>query len=187
MVQYAAMALDAVKVNLASAGGPLAHHDLMSPYIWTDPDGCRILLRVVPNPLGPADPTGVVYCGKTDDGLTFELDDKPAIMPGPEFDDAGGCEDPSVVMALNNDLLVYYTGVDARREQGCLMVARGRDLSTLIKQRVLLRAPEGEGSSRKPPWRKAPTDASGCSMNMRPGSRSMACAKAWAHRASAWR
>ena len=149
MVHYAAVALDDVRVNLAAAGGPLASHDLMSPYIWTDPGGCRILLRVVPNPLGPADPTGVVYCGTTDDGLTFMLDEQPAIVPGPEFDDAGGCEDPSVVVALNQDLLVYYTGVDARRTQGCMMVARGRDLTSLIKQRVALKAPDGEGNIKE--------------------------------------
>ncbi|GAC1413675.1 MAG: hypothetical protein NVSMB69_15970 [Novosphingobium sp.] len=149
MVHFIAVALDDVRVDLAEEDGPLAHHDLMSPYVWTDDNGCRILLRVVPNPLGPTDPTGVVYCGKSNDGLWFHLDAKPAIAPGPEFDDAGGCEDPTVVMALNHDLLVYYTGVDARRTQGAMMVARGRDLSTLVKERVALKAPEGEGNIKE--------------------------------------
>jgi predicted GH43/DUF377 family glycosyl hydrolase len=149
MVHFIAVALDDVRVDLAEEDGPLAHHDLMSPYVWTDDNGCRILLRVVPDPLGPADPTGVIYCGKSTDGLWFHLDANPAIAPGPEFDDAGGCEDPTVVVALNHDLLVYYTGVDAKRAQGAMMVARGRDLSTLIKERVALKAPPGEGNIKE--------------------------------------
>jgi hypothetical protein len=46
-------------------------------------------------------------------------------------------------------LLVYYTGVDAKRAQGAMMVARGRDLSTLIKERVALKAPPGEGNIKE--------------------------------------
>ena len=149
MVHYAVEALDEVHIDLAAPGGALEHYDLMSPYVWSDDRGCRILLRCVPNPLGPTDPTGVVYCGKSSDGLTFAMDTTPAIAPGPQIDDAGGCEDPTVVIAQNQDLLVYYTGVDARRTQGCMMVARGRDLASLVKQRVLLKAPEGEGNIKE--------------------------------------
>lgn len=149
MTQYVAIALDDVKLDLAHDGGPLDGQDLMSPYVWTDDTGCRILLRVVPNPIGPGQPTGVIWSGKSDDALNFRIDPEPAIYPGPQVDDAGGCEDPTVVLAFNHDLLVYYTGVDAKREQGCLMVARGHDLEHLEKQRVLLRAPENEGNIKE--------------------------------------
>lgn len=146
---YAVEALDDVSVDLASEGGPLEHHDLMSPYVWTDDSGMRMLLRVVPRPLGPDDPTGLIHCGKSGDGLAFMLGREPAIRPGPEIDDAGGCEDPTVVIAQDRNLLVYYTGVDKARQQGALMVARGADLENLVKERVALKAPPGEGNIKE--------------------------------------
>ena len=45
--------------------------------------------------------------------------------------------------------LVFYTGVDAARTQGSLLVAKGPKLTELHEQRVLLRAPEGEGNIKE--------------------------------------
>lgn len=148
-VTYVVVAVDEVTVDLAREGGPIAGQDLMSPYVWTDGHGIRLLLRVVPRPLGPGDPTGVIYAGTSADGLAFTLDPEPAIRPGPEVDDAGGCEDPTVVLAEDGHLLVYYTGVDKARQQGAMMVARGSDLTHLAKERVALKAPPGEGNIKE--------------------------------------
>lgn len=149
MTGFVVEALDDVTLDMSQPDGLLAGYDLMSPYVWTDPDGCHLLVRVLPDPLGSADPTGVIYCGHSDDGLRFVMDHAPAIAPGPGVDDAGGVEDPTVVIAERGELLVYFTGVDAARSQGCLMVARGTDLARLTKQRVALKAPPGEGNIKE--------------------------------------
>lgn len=149
MTTYGVEALDEVTLDITGAGGRLAGHDLMSPFVWTEGERCRMLVRVVPNPLGPADPTGVIWGGDSSDGLHFVMRGAPAILPGPDDVDAGGCEDPTVVRGDKGDYLIFYTGVDARRRQGCLLVAQGPDLTSLTKQRVMLKAPEGEGNIKE--------------------------------------
>jgi predicted GH43/DUF377 family glycosyl hydrolase len=102
----------------------------------------------VPHPFGSADPTGVIWCGNSEDGLTFHMDPRPAIVPGPESIDSGGVEDPTVVQ--NDDgLMVYYTGVRADRQQGSLLLAAGPDPYQLTKREVVLRAAEGEGNIKE--------------------------------------
>jgi predicted GH43/DUF377 family glycosyl hydrolase len=44
------------------------------------------------------------------------MDDKPAIVPGPDEIDAGGVEDPTVEPA-DEGLFVYFTGVETGRRQ----------------------------------------------------------------------
>lgn len=154
-MDYVVERLDTVTLDIAGPDGLLAGHDLMSPYVWEEKgdEGAkgrvRMLVRVLKNPLEPGDPTGVIYAGTSRDGLAFAMTDKPAITPGPDEVDAGGVEDPTVVLAENGLLLVFFTGVDARREQGSLLVAKGRDLHSLEKERVLLKAPEGEGNIKE--------------------------------------
>ncbi|HEX7930440.1 MAG TPA: glycosidase, partial [Sphingomicrobium sp.] len=46
-------------------------------------------------------------------------------------------------------LLVFFTGVDAKREQGSMLVAKGADLDSLKKEKVLLKAPKGEGNIKE--------------------------------------
>lgn len=138
-----------VTLDIAGEDGLLAGHDLMSPYVWQVDGRAHLLVRVLKNPLGPSDPTGVIYAGVSDDGLLFRMKNKPAILPGPDEIDAGGVEDPTVVLSLDNDLIVFYTGVDARREQGSLMIASGPDLACLAKRAVMLKAPEGEGNIKE--------------------------------------
>src|SRR3546814_13673177 len=74
---------------------------------------------------------------------------EPSITPGPEPVDAGGCEDPTVVRGAEGAYLIFYTGVDVKRQQGALLVAEGPSLTQLQKQRVMLKAPEGEGNIKE--------------------------------------
>lgn len=148
-IAYVVEDVDVVTLDIARGDGLLAGHDLMSPYVWQVKGQIHLLVRVLKNPLGPEDPTGVIYAGLSDDGLLFTMKDKPAIVPGPDDVDAGGVEDPTVVLSSDNHLLVFYTGVDARREQGSLLVASGPDLTHLTKREVMLKAPAGEGNIKE--------------------------------------
>lgn len=149
MAAYVVEELQTVTLDIARPDGRLTHHDLMSPYVWMEGETYHLLVRVVPNPLGPSDPTGVIWGGKSDDGLIFRMEEAPAILPGPNPDDAGGCEDPTVVLGEDGAYLVFYTGVDAARSQGALLLAKGQDLTSLREQRVMLKAPEGEGNIKE--------------------------------------
>lgn len=146
---YVVEDLAVVTLDIAGEDGLLAGHDLMSPYVWQVKGRTHLLVRVLKNPLGPSDPTGVIYAGESDDGLVFKMLDKPAIMPGPDKIDAGGVEDPTVVLSSAHNLLVFYTGVDVHRQQGSLVIASGPDLTSLTKRAVMLKAPKGEGNIKE--------------------------------------
>lgn len=148
-LDFAVEALDVVTLDIAGEDGLLSGHDLMSPYVWRRGGEYKLLVRVLKNPLGAADPTGVIYAGSSVDGLAFAVQSAPAIVPGPDAFDAGGVEDPTVVLSDGGELLVFYTGVDGARQQGSLLVARGTDLADLAKEQVLLKAPEGEGNIKE--------------------------------------
>ena len=148
-VDYVVEKLEIVNLDIAREDGLLSGHDLLSPYVWQQDEKTHLLVRVLKNPLGPTDPTGVIYAGTSSDGLLFTMEATPAITPGPDFIDAGGVEDPSVVIAEKGGLLVFVTGVDGNREQGSLLVAKGRDLHTLKKGAVMLKAPEGRGNIKE--------------------------------------
>ncbi|MES2337015.1 MAG: glycosidase [Pseudomonadota bacterium] len=148
MVAYVVEALEEVTLDVTRAGGRLAGYDLMSPFVWCEGGAYRLLVRVLPDPLGPDDPTGIIWGGDSNDGRVFAMHDTPAIRPGPDADDAGGCEDPTVVTGPDG-YRIFYTGVDATRSQGCLMVASGHDLTALVKQAVMLKAPVGEGNIKE--------------------------------------
>lgn len=146
---YMVTRIDAVTLDIAGTGGALDGYDLMSPYVWEQDGRIQLMVRVLPNPLGPGDPTGVIHAGTSRDGLSFTMQEKPAIVPGPNFEDRGGVEDPTVVVSGAGQLLVFYTGVDGRREQGSLLVASGTSIADLRKEVVLLKAPEGEGNIKE--------------------------------------
>lgn len=148
-ITYGVEDIATVQLDIAGANGLLAGHDLMSPYVWEVDGRIHLLVRVLKNPLGPSDPTGVIYAAVSDDGLLFTTKPEPAIVPGPDAVDTGGVEDPTVVLSSDKGLLVFYTGVDARREQGSLLVAAGTDLTHLSKRKVALKAPEGEGNIKE--------------------------------------
>ena len=103
----------------------------------------------------------MIWCGYSDDGLTFHMDPKPVIVPGPEPIDAGGVEDPTVVQ--NNDgLMVYYTGVQADRRQGSMLLASGPDPYSLKKREVIFKAPAGEGNFKEATLLQAPDKSCEC-------------------------
>ena len=145
MPTYAVEAIDDVTI---AAESPIDGMELMSPYVWREDGRYRMLVRGVPDPLGPHDPTGLIACGASDDGLAFALDAALAIAPGPDAADAGGCEDPTVVTGPDG-YVVYYTGVDAARSQGSLIAASGPSIAALVKRRVALEAPPGEGNIKE--------------------------------------
>ncbi|MEP7005534.1 MAG: glycosidase [Sphingomonas bacterium] len=145
MAAYVVEALDDV---LLSCSEPLKSMDWMSPFVWQDATGIRIMVRGVPDPLGPDDATGIIWSGRSADGLTFVMSDTPAIGPGPEPSSAGGVEDPTVV-TRKGEVRVFYTGVDIKRKQGSMLVAAGPDLEHLEERAVMLEAPEGEGNIKE--------------------------------------
>ena len=131
MITYVVEQLDTVTLT----GGPLTSTmDLMSPFVWREKDAYRIMVRGVPNPLGPTDPTGLIVGGSGSDGLSFAMDDQLALVPGPGPDDAGGCEDPTVFVKADGSYLVYYTGVDAAHQQGSMIFVAARRLSRFRKR-----------------------------------------------------
>ncbi|WP_406694034.1 glycoside hydrolase family 130 protein [Sphingomonas cannabina] len=149
-LDFAVEQIDVVQLDIAERpDGLLAAHDLMSPYVWEAEGRMRLLVRVLKNPLGPGDPTGIIYAGESADGLFFRTEPTPAIVPGPDDVDAGGVEDPTVVIGDEPHLLVFYTGVDGKRDQGSLLVATGPDLTHLTKDKVLLKARAGEGNIKE--------------------------------------
>lgn len=147
-LDFAVESIDVVTLDIAREDGLLAGYDLMSPYVWERDGVLNLLVRVLPNPLGADQPTGVIYAGTSADGLAFSMESKPAISPGPDPSDAGGVEDPTVVLS-QEQILVFYTGVERGRGQGSLLVAQGRDLTGLSKKQVLLKAPDGEGNIKE--------------------------------------
>jgi predicted GH43/DUF377 family glycosyl hydrolase len=153
VVAYVVEQVDAVWLI---AGEPLKSMDWMSPYVWAGPDKqLWMMMRGVPHPFGSADPTGIIWCGYSEDGLTFHMDPRPVIVPGPEVVDFGGVEDPSVVQT-DAGLLVYYTGVRADRRQSSMLLAAGPDPYSLEKREVVLKAPEGEGNFKEATLLQAP-------------------------------
>lgn len=149
-LDFAVEAIEVVQLDIArKPDGLLAGYDLMSPCVWEADGRTCLMARVLANPLGADDPSGIIYSGDSSDGLFFTIDQQPAIEPGPDFKDAGGVEDPTVVLGKKPHLMVYYTGVDGNHEQGCLCLATGPDLTHLIKVEVSLEAPEGEGNIKE--------------------------------------
>ncbi len=151
----AAFVVEKVEDVCLEANEPLKSMDWMSPYVWAKDGKFWIMMRGVPNPMGQADPTGIIWCGCSDDGLTFQMDDRPAIIPGPDKIDAGGVEDPTVE-PTKDGLIVYFTGVDAGRRQGSLLLATGKDIYSLEKRAVILKAAEGEGNIKEATLFEAP-------------------------------
>ncbi|WP_277982493.1 glycosidase [Sphingomonas faeni] len=145
MLSYVVEQLDTVTISAAS---PIDGMDLMSPFVWKEGELYRVMVRGVPHPLGAHDPTGIIAGGASRDGLLFQMDPGLAIRPGPGPADLGGCEDPTVLVT-DREYLVYYTGVDAARAQGSMILAAGRELTALAKEDLVLKAPPGEGNIKE--------------------------------------
>ena len=152
MPAYVVEQLDDVTI---SSGSIVDDMDLMSPFVWKEGALYRMMVRGVPRPLTASEPTGIIAGGASTDGLAFEMDKGLAITPGPGADDAGGCEDPTVVVTgtghgtASGSYLVFYTGVDAARAQSAMILASGLDLQSLVKQELVLKAPPKEGNIKE--------------------------------------
>jgi predicted GH43/DUF377 family glycosyl hydrolase len=137
--------IEALRIEVGEA---LKERDWMSPFVWQEDGGFSMLARAVPRTLGDTGNTGMIHHGRSEDGVTFRMDDTPVIAPGPEALDIGGCEDPSVVK-WNNEYVIYYTGVDETRVSGQMLYASGPDLSHLTKRGVALASSKTEGNTKE--------------------------------------
>ena len=127
----------------------LMARDLMSPFVWQEPDGrFGIMVRAVVRLGERMIDTGVIWAGWSTDGRQFTMLDAPSIVPGPEPHDAGGVEDPTVVR-LEDGYLVYYTGVLADMAHGELSYARGPSIDRLTKSGVALASSKSEGNTKE--------------------------------------
>ncbi|MBM3928690.1 MAG: glycosidase [Sphingomonadales bacterium] len=128
----------------------LMARDLMSPYIWREPDGrWGIMVRAVVRAGQPMIDTGVIWAGWSDDGRRFAMLDAPSIVAGPGDHDAGGVEDPTVVRSDEGDYVVYYTGVLADMAHGELAYATGPSLDRLEKRGIALASSKSEGNTKE--------------------------------------
>ena len=117
--------------------------------MWREPSGeLAIMVRAVPKAASSENDTGKIYYGVSTDGVTFKMDESPAIAPGPDPLDSGGCEDPTVVIE-NGEYVVYYTGVDASRSGGQMLYAMGPDARHLVKKGIALASSKTEGNTKE--------------------------------------
>ncbi len=140
------------KIEPVVVHGPdaITQRDLMSPYVWKGPDGhdFRMMVRAVPR-MGDEGDTGTIWYARSEDGLTFTATDKPVIAPGPGPEDAGGCEDPTVVQLPDGGYVVYYTGVAADGRHGEMLYAAGPGIEHLKKKGVAMASTPSEGNVKE--------------------------------------
>lgn len=125
------------RIEAVTLAGPtiLRQSEQMAPYVWRLADGrLGMMARIVPDPNSGDDCTGRLWYGESDDGLAFTMDDAPLLVPDAGGLDAGGCEDPTVVLTPD-ELVVYYSGVDADGK-GSLLWASGPDVRRLEKRGI---------------------------------------------------
>ena len=129
---------------------PLMARDWMSPYVWAEADGrIGIMVRAVPRRGAEHTDTGVIWAGWSHDGRTFTMLPEPAIVPGPEADQSGGVEDPTVLQRDDGSYVVYYTGVAADMAHGELFYAVGPSVDRLEKTGVALASSKSEGNTKE--------------------------------------
>ena len=130
-------------------GGELTTRDQMSPYVWQYDSGVYgILVRGVPKGGIYTSDTGKVWYGESRDGLNFAMQDAPVLVPSPDGLDAGGCEDPTLLIE-DGRWLVYYTGVDAGHSCGQMLFAAGSGPNDLVKQGIALASSKTEGNTKE--------------------------------------
>lgn len=145
-LDFSVEALDELEIEGAPA---LMARDFMSPYVWREEDGrFGIMLRAVPKAGAPASDTGVAWAGWSEDGHRFAMLPEPAIVPGPDQEDIGGIEDPTVVR-LADGYAVYYTGVLADHAHGQMFYAHGPAVDRLEKAGVALASSKSEGNTKE--------------------------------------
>ena len=145
-IDFNVAALEPVTLHGPSA---LAERDLMSPYVWIEPDGrYGIMVRAVQPRGADRTDTGMIWAGWSDNGIVFDMADAPAIIPGPDAIDCGGVEDPTVIRT-DDGYVVYYTGVLADFSHGEMLYATGPSLDHLTKQGVALASTKTMGNTKE--------------------------------------
>lgn len=129
----------------------LMSRDLMSPYVWLEPDGrFGIMVRAVTRPGETMTDTGIIWAGWSTDGVHFAMLDAPAIVPGTGSEpDAGGVEDPTVVRMEDGGYVVYYTGVQPDMAHGEMFYASGPSVDRLTKSGVALASTKSLGNTKE--------------------------------------
>ena len=153
-VQTATATLDfnVEELNTVVLHGPpeLCDRDLMSPYVWKDANGrYGIMIRAVPSVDMTHTDTGHIWAGWSDDGVTFTMLDKPSLVGGPDENDRGGVEDPTVVQMEDGSYVVYYTGVASDMTHGEMFYAVGPSLDALVKTGVALASTKSMGNTKE--------------------------------------
>lgn len=133
---YGFVCTDDVRMDLIRKP-PLSEMFVLSPFVWRSGDGYQLLVRAVNHSPIPADKVARIYAGTSQDGLRFEMGDRPVIAPGPDEADKDGAEDPTVVVQ-GGELHVYYTGWNEVALTAQLMRATGPDVHHLHKCGVSL-------------------------------------------------
>ena len=137
------------KVTLSGPDALMAR-DLMSPFVWREPDGrLGIMVRAVPAAGQPRSDTGQIWAGWSQDGQSFVMNDAPSLIGGPDEQDIGGVEDPTVVRRHDGSYVVYYTGVAADMSHGELFYAVGPSPDRLTKTGVALASTKSMGNTKE--------------------------------------
>ncbi|MEO8373590.1 MAG: glycosidase [Sphingomonas bacterium] len=128
----------------------ITQRDLMSPFVWKprNRDNYGMMVRAVPR-MGDEGGTGTIWYATSDDGLVFTATDNPAITPGPGPEDAGGCEDPTVIELPDGSYVVYYTGVNADGTHGEMLYASGPSIDRLEKNGVAMSSTPSQGNVKE--------------------------------------
>jgi len=141
------------RIDYISLSGPdeLLSKELMSPFVWQEPDDARLhlLVRAVPpNKDMQKTESGRIWYGRSSsDGMVFHMDTAPCIVPGPGPLDIRGCEDPTVVLT-DDGYVILYTGVDASGT-GHMLYATGEELSSLTKHGVAMPDTKSENNVKE--------------------------------------
>jgi predicted GH43/DUF377 family glycosyl hydrolase len=140
------------KIEAVVLHGPdaVTQRDLMSPYVWKTrgKEEYQMMVRAVPK-MGDEGDTGTIWYATSEDGISFTATDKPVITPGPGPEDAGGCEDPTVVELPDGGYVVYYTGVDASGSHGEMLYACGPSIDRLEKKGVAMASTPSQGNVKE--------------------------------------
>lgn len=118
----------------------LASMYMLSPFVWQEDGHFELLLRVVNRSDNASEKVARIHRGRSSDGITFELGERPVIAPAPDEPgalDSGGCEDPTAVR-VDGTYYVYYSGWNERIKRGELLLASGPNLEQLQKRGIAL-------------------------------------------------
>lgn len=128
----------------------LTQRRYMSPYVWVSKDGgYEILVRAWPRKDAPFSDTGVIWHGRSDDGINFVVTGQPVLSPGPDAIDMGGCEDPTPLLMEDGSYVVYYTGVRDDFATGQMLYAAGPSIDQLEKKGVALASSKTKGNTKE--------------------------------------